>query len=684
MQPITGTISLDETEQDYYANTATEAQEYDISYQIKGKINTASDVDHIKFVPKTSSEYTFNCISTINAVTALYGSNQSTLRSAASSYKCSLTAEETYYLKTTGNVGDYVLSVQYNVPSEADGFSIYDFDVDTNVYKKSVVNMCDDLYYTNIELSKQMYNEYEDILKEETKIHKLPDFLAEHPKEMDNFDDVVNQYYSTKYESLINVRQKYINLIDKYTENEETLEAQGLNSQTDNEETENTEYPIIGKYYPEIYSTEGIDEPDETDNKESAAAAQKSTANFTITITTSTSITYNATFPSSCSKGNAIYVVDFNNANGLTTEYNAYGRNSIYRKNGSYTINNLQPGGIYIIAMLWSTDGGRNYGYDNSICRFVQLPCVTTETLETYDNGGRVSAYIEPEDKALTTETAFNTWLGRMDKAYAALKELTGYTPYNAQKIVMKSTRTDLNKYFGDVDGLNYWWVTLGYYDHTRVFKHSKAFNRGHMRRLLQDDWGFTPMHELSHTFDYDGWVFDSETLAQFKSYYVCDKLNAKIYEPGRFNNSSNGWYTGTNYYTLLKYDRYLDSYTNSFNKGYYASEGFAAILIEIQQKIGWEPFKKTFRYFSDLEYYQIPDSYGEKLKLFLTKLKDYSGKDVLSYISSRDKNIINGYYGISLEYVAPAVPISSGGNSAVISADKGSYAIYTFTPNSS
>lgn len=78
LQPITGAIILDENESDYYANSATEAQEYDVDYQIKGKINTASDVDYIKFVPKTSGEYTFNCVSATNAVTTLYNSNQGT------------------------------------------------------------------------------------------------------------------------------------------------------------------------------------------------------------------------------------------------------------------------------------------------------------------------------------------------------------------------------------------------------------------------------------------------------------------------------------------------------------------------------------------------------------------------------------------------------------------------------
>lgn len=204
------------------------------------------------------------------------------------------------------------------------------------------------------------------------------------------------------------------------------------------------------------------------------------------------------------------------------------------------------------------------------------------------------------------------------------------------------------------------------------------------MRRLSEGDWGDTPLHELSHTFDYDGWTFDRETLAQLKLYYIISTLDAKVYRPDRFNNSGKGWYTGENYYNLLKRDRYLDSYTNSFDKGVYASEGFAAVFVEIQRKIGWEAFKKTFRYFSELSYNQLPQKDGEKLKLFLTKLKDYSGKDVLSYISSRDKNIVNNHFGITLEYVVPSVLLAENGDKAVISADKGGYAVYAFTPSKS
>ena len=702
LQPITGAISLDETEQDYYANTAAEAQEYDISYQIKGKINTASDVDYIKFVPKTTGEYTFNCISTTNAVTALYGSNQNTLKSAASSYKYSLTAEETYYLKTTGNVGDYVLSVQYNVPGEADGFDVYKFDVDTNIYKKSIKDTCDSLYYSNKSLAKQMYDEYEDILGEEAKLHRLPDFLSDHPKDLSNFDDLLNQYYGTKYEEFAAVRQKYIDLIDRYAEltnsassnissaetsesaeniSEETVDVT-QNETVDSEVTPDSElHPIIGKYISQGKQRENIEIGDIRPGEE--IKATQATPSLTIVSKTTDSIKYKVTFPVSKQWGNIIQIVDFNRSDGLTLEKNQYD-NDEYRESGEYTISNLSPGGIYIIGMWWSTDG-KNCGYDNSIYRFVQLPNNTSETYKTY-YGGRVAARIETADRALASDSAINAWVNNMDKAYNAYKDLTGYTPYRSRKIEMCSTRDNLNDIMGIKDGKNYWTVIFGYYSWgSTAFQHARAFYQGHLRRLSKGDWGDTPMHELSHVFDNDKWNFDAETLAQLKLYYVISTLNAKVYRPDRYDNDSKGWYTGDNYYTLLRSDRYLDSYDESFGNGTYASEGFASILIDIQKKIGWDAFKKTFRYFSSLSK-NMND--GEKLKLFLTKLKDYSGKDVLGYISSRDTRIIESQFGIDLEYVEPEYPKVSGGSGgggrSEINVDKGNYSVFQFMPTTS
>jgi len=209
------------------------------------------------------------------------------------------------------------------------------------------------------------------------------------------------------------------------------------------------------------------------------------------------------------------------------------------------------------------------------------------------------------------------------------------------------------------------------------------------MKRLQYDDWGWLPIHEMSHVFDNGRWVFDAETLAHFKTYYVMEKLDARVYDIAETEDVM--WYDGEEYYDYLKSIRYGTSYANSFGVDKYASEGFAALLIDIQKEIGWEPFKKTFRYFSNLSLSQVLYDDGEILKLFLTKLKDFSGEDVLDMISSRDTGIIEDWYGITLEYVEPIYPSVSGGGSSgggggssQVTVDKGSYSTFQFTPTES
>ena len=693
LKPLNKSIEISGNKSDFYGNSVTTAiLIQDLEKELKGTINTSDDVDYLEIIPDSTNTYSLKTFSTSNVIGTLYNSSGTALVSDSASIDYTLIANTSYYIKlsSSGTVGDYIFTISENQSSEAAAFDVYKFDVDVDVFKKSILEICDDLYYDDEELSKQMYSEFEDILDDDAKLHALPDFLTDHPKDISNFDDLLNDYYGTKYDSFEEIKQRYIALIDKYTEvsdlsvmNADENDIVNVELLNDNEETI---WPIVGKSIPTAKRKESIEVGPITPGDQ--IQQTPATPSLTIVSTTATSITYNVTFPVSGQRGNAIYLVDFNTDDGLTTWENVYGTDE-YRINGQYTISGLQPSGIYILNMMWSTDG-EWMGYENAINRFVQLPNTSSESLSLY-SGGRVTARLEAADKALASSSDFNEWLDRMDDAYYAYKELTGYTPYNSKKIEMRSTRQNLNDDFDITDGHYYWEVIFGYYDYTNVFKHSKAFYQGHMRRLSQDDWGDTPMHELSHVFDRARWNFDAETLAQFKLYYVVEQLNAKVYRPDRYDNNSEGWYTGENYYDLLKHDRYFDSYDASFNSGNYASEGFAVILIDIQREIGWEPFKKTFRYFSNLSSSQILHDEGEILKLFLTKLKDYSGEDVLDMITIRDTGIIEDWYGITLEYVDPIYPSVSGGGSSgggggssQVTVDKGNYSTFQFTPTES
>jgi len=685
LEPLNEIASVSTEKADYYGNSITDSTfVFDLGKEITGCVNTQDDVDCFKITPEKTDTFSINCFSASDIDASLHNANGSVLKTDSSSIEYSLTEGNVYYIRLSGDVGDYVLTINDGKMSIEDSFDIYDFDEDVNVYKNSILKICDDLYISGNEiLSKQMYDEYEAILNDDAKLHELPTFLSDHPKDLSEFDDLLNEYYATKLDKFEEIKGRYIALIDKYAEfcgSEEVSEAE---SQVISEILDNR-HPIFETITPiEIQSA---NEQNNWNEYEIELAFEPS---LSIISTTETSITYNAVFPRSDRWGNTVFIQNYNTQSGLTTWKNAYG-NDESRDNGQYTISGLSPGGIYLLALCWSTNG-ESYGGENTIFRFVQLPDNSSENLVEYScPDGRVKAHLEEEDKDLATSEDFNTWLERMEEVYYAYKELTGYTPFNSRMIEMTSTRQNLNKMFDVVDGQNYYTIVFGYYDGTNVFKYSRAFYQSQMRRLSKDDWGDTPMHELSHVFDNDKWVFDSETLAQFKMYYIMDQVDGvKFYEPNRFDSGTNGWYSKRSYYDLLKSHRYLDGYDDSFGTGRYASEGFAVILIDIQKEIGWRPFKKTFRYFSELSDSQIPSSEGEKLKLFLTKLKDYSGEDVLDMIKRRDTGIIEDWYDITLDYVeAPYPNITennlAGGCSAEISADKGSYAVRLFTPTES
>lgn len=685
MRPVTNTILLTETETDYYANSLTQAQEYDIAYPIEGRINTSGDVDYIKFVPETSGEYTIRCINVANILTTLYNSNQTVLNSNSADFTYSLTAGQVYYLRVFGSntMGEYVLSIQYNMSEAVQGFDIYKFDVNIGAHKKEILDICESLYSKNLSLSKEIYSDYEKVLNADAELHTLPGFLSGHPKEISNFDELLNQYYSTKYDKFMEIKERYLEILKSY-DGEGGYNKPGTVGTPSGAKT-----PL---FKSDFTNTSEVTQTTESYDSNSEYAVNAAIPALTIKSTTSTSITYTATFPVSGAQGNAIYLVDFEGRDGSSAWNSVYtkdGQPDVWRENGTFTITNLVPGGEYIVTLAWSTDGGSTYGGENSINRRVRLPYNTTEQKTLY-KGKYVNARMESADKNQATVSNFNTWLNRMDSVYLALQDLTGYTPYGGRPIELNSSRLNMSSEGGAVDGQNYWELIYGWSGNPVDI--SQPHYRSLMRRLAQGDWSDVAIHELSHDFDNIAWEFDPEVLAFLKIYYVLTKLNGKVYrsDVATFVEENYGpWYTGADYYNFLKYDFALGSYTKFFAQGEYGDAGMASILIDIQKQIGWEPFKKTFRYFNGLSKSQIPKGDGAKLKLFLTKLKDYSGQDVLNEIINRDKNIIEDWFNIDLEYVEPVYPSvtpggSSGGGRYDVNIDKGNYTTYQFTPSTS
>ena len=85
---------------------------------------------------------------------------------------------------------------------------------------------------------------------------------------------------------------------------------------------------------------------------------------------------------------------------------------------------------------------------------------------------------------------------------------------------------------------------------------------------------------------------------------------------------------------------------TNAYH--YY---GLCYNFMKIKECTGWEPFKQTFRYFNSLASQSVPTTNMGKLNLFIIKLRDYSGQNVIGMLTTQEKNIYATKFGGAIEY---------------------------------
>jgi hypothetical protein len=125
-------------------------------------------------------------------------------------------------------------------------------------------------------------------------------------------------------------------------------------------------------------------------------------------------------------------------------------------------------------------------------------------------------------------------------------------------------------------------------------------------------------------------WIFDEELFANFRMYYVVEKLNATIVE--------GNLYHGTELEKYYKTDG-DGSYDRGLASGVFTGDGIMYTLIRIKNQIGWDPYIKAMR---DLNTAQYPA--GTKWQMFnllLDKLTLYSGQDVRKTYQPGELSII-------------------------------------------
>jgi hypothetical protein len=141
----------------------------------------------------------------------------------------------------------------------------------------------------------------------------------------------------------------------------------------------------------------------------------------------------------------------------------------------------------------------------------------------------------------------------------------------------------------------------------------------------------------LARNFDRPAWLFEDD-LALLSVYFAAESKELTLSdEAGRGKNARRAWEA---------------SYQNNWKMGGCPDgAGFVYKNIVLHDQIGWEPFKKTFRFLAGLDPAAVPPTRAARLQLWLDKLGEFSGMDVRAMLSATDKALLEARYN------APALP---------------------------
>ncbi|TAL57991.1 MAG: hypothetical protein EPN86_00950 [Nanoarchaeota archaeon] len=247
---------------------------------------------------------------------------------------------------------------------------------------------------------------------------------------------------------------------------------------------------------------------------------------------------------------------------------------------------------------------------------------LTSDPMSSYSST-HLTFFVDPSDTTLITDANLKQWMLNLDKVYEKYTDLVGGTPFGGQKIGIMSVRN----YPGG-------WAVAG-----NPIQWYEPYVGDELGKVNTGEWSFGIMHEIGHDFDLNNgiWNFDAEFWANTKMYYPVETLNATVTMSGIR-------YTGSQLKTYYETDAGA-SYDKTLSKGNFSGDALTYKFIQIKDQIGWDPFKKTFRYFLTLNQSQIPTTRMDKFNLFLDKLTEYSGYDVRNLFSTTEMNAITAKY---------------------------------------
>ena len=243
------------------------------------------------------------------------------------------------------------------------------------------------------------------------------------------------------------------------------------------------------------------------------------------------------------------------------------------------------------------------------------------EYLSVFSESRVVELQLPMGIKSVITVPHLQCWADRLEIAYGAFCELTGFRPF--ENVVVEAYKPNNYPNYGG-------WVFPNsneiHIDREFIFEELKKM------RLRHEDWNFCALHEMGHLFDFGKpWNFEAELMTDLKVAYVMEKTGA-VAAPAEFNAFT--CFRGAD--IAKAYAALAAPFSEQYN-----IFGCTKRFLDIKNDIGWEAFRQTFHYLQKNSQIFKNISCGEKLITFVGMLTRYSGRDVKAYFTDREWHTI-------------------------------------------
>ena len=313
-----------------------------------------------------------------------------------------------------------------------------------------------------------------------------------------------------------------------------------------------------------------------------------------------------------------------------------------HARTGRITISGLSPGVSYVIAAgTW--DATRQAWFWDDVFVTTTLP---PQDLIPFQRSS-VDFMLDRTFTNALGITLTNNFLDATNQAFYSIRTLVGGPQFHSGwRMQLHHTRT-LPRYLEGRSGWPMLWQLTNV--HGVVFA---SLDQAQRMRHTNVETTEIPIHEIGHNFDNWRWSFETEAIAVLFTYYYYATTGRRM-----ATLRQSRIFTGNEFRTYMRSYAYRAlgqiNHQEAMRRGVYSSYSMAYVLGTIAGQIGWQAFTNTFIRFHNMQLWEVPETNIDKLNVFLTFLRDYSGgRDVIGMIPNNARTIYERFFDGQIRYI--------------------------------